>query len=140
MSGSAGMKVRWLEGSIRLRITPTELAELVLGHPVGATIALPGGASWSVRVVPGAADCELVWRDGDLCVTLTSADISTLAEGDVEGVYHTTGGERPIRYFVEKDFPCAHPHPVEAAEPETERFAPTPSYLRRKRMAAVREP
>jgi hypothetical protein len=134
------MKVRWLDASIRLRITPTELTGLILGQELGQTIEFPGGAAWTVRVLPQCRAADLIWCGDALCVCLREEDVAELAEGDTEGVYFTTGGGRPIRYFVEKDFPCAHPHPEEAADPETERFAPTESYLRRKQTALTERP
>jgi hypothetical protein len=53
-------------------------------------------------------------------------------DSDAEGVYFTTGGREGMRFFIEKDFPCAHPHSADACEPESERFAPTAAYLARK--------
>jgi hypothetical protein len=133
------MKVRWTDESLRLRITPTELAALVVGEPLRATLAIPGGAEWSVVVRPNARSAALRASDGVMEVCLTTDDVWRLTDGDAEGIYFTTGrGEGAVRYFVEKDFPCAHPHAAEAREPETERFAPTEAYLRRKRLAGQR--
>jgi hypothetical protein len=38
----------------------------------------------------------------------------------------------PIRYFVEKDFPCVHPRPVDAMGEPSETFAPPPGFGVRK--------
>lgn len=130
--GEAPMKVRWSAESLRLRITPTELATLVMGGELTTALALPGDPSWSVTVSTGADASDLVWAGRGFTVLLTDGDVARLADGDTEGVYFWTTGDRPIRYFIEKDFPCAHPHAQEACEPETERFTPTESYLRRK--------
>ena len=129
------MKVRWADDSLRLRITPSELTALAIGDALTTTLSVPGGARWSVVVRPKAPFSELRSDDGPVEVRLTPDDLWRLVDGKVEGVYFTTGGDSPIRYFIEKDFPCGHPHAEEACEPETERFAPTERYLRRKRLA-----
>ena len=133
------MKIRWTDESLRLRITPSELAALVVGEPLRSTLAIPGGAAWSLLVLPNQPASELRTSDAAMEVRLTADDIWRLTDGDAEGIYFTTGeGDRAVRYFIEKDFPCAHPHADEAREPETERFAPTDGYLRRKRLAGQR--
>lgn len=133
------MKIRWTDESLRLRITPSELTALVMGEPIRSTLAIPGGAEWSLLVLPNARSSELRTSDATVEVRLTADDIWRLTDGDAEGIYFTTGrGDGLVRYFVEKDFPCAHPHADEAREPETERFAPTEGYLRRKRLAGHR--
>jgi hypothetical protein len=122
------MKVRWTDESLRLRITPTELRLLIAGTPLALTLHVPGGA-WHVSVDP-TGDALSVHADGAaMVVQLSSEDIARLAEPDREGVYAHAPG---LRLMVEKDFPCTHAHPVEAAEPATERFAPTAEFTRRK--------
>src|SRR5215207_9087810 len=93
------MKVRWTGDSLRLRITPGELAALERGEPVSEGLARVG---------------------------LTDEDVRRLAAPEAEGVYPHTP---ELRLLVEKDFPCAHPHAPEAREPATERFPPTPAFL-----------
>ena len=127
------MKVRWTDSSLRIRITPSELGELASGLPVGRVLAFPGGSSWRLVVQPGAPATELRSAAGAVELALTSADVGRLQEQDVEGVYFATGGPAGVRYFIEKDFPCAHPHSEETCEPDTERFTPTAAYLARKR-------
>lgn len=123
------MKVRWTGESLRLRITPAELAALLDGRDVREGLALPGGR-WDVRLAPGGS--ALAARsDGPVVhVEVPKADLARLVDDDCEGVYRHDAG---LRLMVEKDFPCAHPHAPEALEPETERFAPTRAFLGRKR-------
>jgi hypothetical protein len=133
------MKIRWTDESLRLRITPSELTALVVGEPLRSTLAIPGGAQWSVVVLPNARSSELRTSDAAMELRVTADDVWRLTGGDVEGIYFSTGrGGQVVRYFIEKDFPCAHPHADEAREPETERFAPTEGYLRRKRLVGHR--
>ena len=123
------MKVRWTGDSLRLRITPAELAALERGEPVSAGLAFPGGGGWAVRLDPAAERAGVAWAEGVVRVGLTADDVRRLAAPDAEGVYPHAPG---LRLVVEKDFPCAHPHAPEAREPATERFAPTSAFLDRK--------
>jgi hypothetical protein len=134
------VKVQWLNASIRLRITPTELWGLVRGLQLGQTLEFPGGACWSVRVLPNCRDADLVWCGDALCVCLTEGDVAALAEGDTEIVHFTTGGSRAIRYLVERDVPCAPPHEVEAAEPKPRGFGRLAGSRRRRRLGRERGP
>jgi hypothetical protein len=129
------MKVRWTGESLRLRITPTELAGLLMGSEVRVDLALPGGGGWSVSLSPGARVPALRSRGTHVELRIPAADVELLSEGDREGVYFTPAGGHRTRWYVEKDFPCAHPHAKEACESETERFTPTETYLRRKSAA-----
>jgi hypothetical protein len=123
------MKVRWTGDSLRLRITPAELAALERGEAVSEGLAFPGGGAWSLRLDPTAEAAGVAWAEGAVRVGLTRADVRRLAEPAAEGVYPHTP---ELRLVVEKDFPCAHPHAPDAREPETERFPPTEAFLERK--------
>jgi hypothetical protein len=126
------MKVRWTSESLRLRITPTELATLLTGEVVRVDVLLPGGGGWSLRLTSGMPASTLRSDGTHVEACVTAADIELLADGGREGVYFPATPRHPVRWYVEKDFPCAHPHAKEACETETERFVPTESYLRRK--------
>lgn len=123
------MKVRWTEGGLRLRITPTELAALERGEPVGETLAVLGGG-WQVTLLPNAV-VSAVRGDGGGAVTfaLSSADVSRLSDPESEGVYFERDG---FAFYVEKDFPCVHPRASELTAPETETFAPPAGFDERK--------
>jgi len=131
------VKVRWTGESIRLRVTPGELLALRRGEVLDLSIAFPGGGGWAVAVDPDGAASGLRWDDGLVVVGLSGRDVEHLAEPDREGIYFSGTDASGVRVLVEKDFPCAHPHPEEAAEPETERFEPTATYLARKERGAV---
>jgi hypothetical protein len=122
------VKLRVTEGSVRLRITPSELEALLAGRPVSLRVPLAGG-ELGAELRPGAARCALRLDGCRVVVELSAAELAALAEPEREGVYLRAGD---VRYLVEKDFPCAHPHAPEAAEPEGERFAPTAGYHARK--------
>ena len=126
------MKVRWTSESVRLRITPSELAGLERGEVQRQEIVFPGGNRWGVRVEPDGLPLGLRWVDGLVLIHLSGSDVERLAEPDREGIYLGASSPSGIRVLLEKDFPCAHPHSEEAAEPETERFSPVPAYVARK--------
>ena len=125
------MKVRWTRGGVRLRITPTELEDLQRGAEVVETLSLLGG-SWSALIRPAAPGTTLLLEGSTLCLALSDSDLAQLSAPEVEGVYFQTADEPPLRYFIEKDFPCAHPRAAEALEPETENFKPPADFVARK--------
>lgn len=116
------MKVRFTDRSLRLRITPGDLAALEAGRDVRTTLPVPGG-DWTtvLRVAGDAADLRTV--DGALVLSLAAGDLALLVEPLREGVYF--GAPDGVRFYVEKDFPCVHPPAGEAQETPTETFAPT---------------
>ena len=123
------MKVRWTRDSLRLRITPAELAALERGEPIAEEVAFPGGGGWSVVLDPVAARTGVAWAGGVVRVGVAGPDLRRLSAPDAEGIYPHAP---ELRLLVEKDFPCAHPHAPDAREPATERFAPSPAFLARK--------
>ena len=124
------MKIRWTSHSVRLRISPSELDRLLSGGAVTETLTLPGGGGWSAALVP-ADKTGLRLAAGCLCLSLAPDARAQLAAPDAEGVYFQTDGAPSLRYFVEKDFPCAHPGAPEAHEPPSETFAPPPGFKER---------
>ena len=124
------MKVRWTNESLRLRITPSELGALGRGATVAERVTLPGGG-WEVRLVPGATALGVEWSAGVAVIGISDTDVTALTEPEREGIY---GRDGQLRLLVEKDYPCAHPHAREAAEPETERFVPPEQFLARRQV------
>lgn len=125
------MKVRWTDRSLRFRITPTELALLQEGEPVRAHLVLPGGA-WQATATPCSPRTALHMEGAALHMTLTRTDIEALSVPSAEGIYFATDDAPPVRFLVEKDFPCIHPHAGKAGEALTETFAAPPGFEERK--------
>ena len=123
------MKVRWSRDSLRLRITPTELATITRGEEVGEALCFPGGAAWDVFLRAGA-QTALASEENAVHISLSAEDRERLAVPDAEGVYFQTPDG--LRFYVEKDFPCAHPRAAEALEPVTETFAAPQGFEERK--------
>lgn len=124
------MKVRWSRDSLRLRITPTEMAAITRGEEVAEALCFPGGTTWRVAV-RAEAQTSLASNENAVQVALSAADRERLAAPDAEGVYFQMPDG--LRYYVEKDFPCAHPRAAEALEPATETFAAPQGFEERKR-------
>jgi hypothetical protein len=121
------VKIRWTQNSVRLRITPSELSTLERGEAVEESLAL-GEGSWRAKLQIGETT-KLETKGASLIFSLSATDRAQLSDDSAEGVYFSENG---FRYFVEKDFPCAHPRAAEAAEPVSETFLPPPGFEERK--------
>ncbi len=113
-----------------MRITPRELEAIFHRAAIGTELTLAGG-SWQLRLEPWGDAFVVNWVDGVVVIGLDEDSRQALLDPAAEGVYQGAEPEGP-RVSIEKDFPCAHPHPPEARETVTERFAPTESYRARK--------
>jgi len=116
------MKVRWTRDSLRLRITPTEMAALGAGASATAAIGFPGGHVWAITLSPGAEETGLNSSEQGVFLSLSAPDLAALALPEAEGVYFQWDGPQPLRYYVEKDYPCVHPRAGESGETPTEAF------------------
>ncbi len=126
------MKVRWNRDSIRLRITPSEFQAITQNGEVREGIAFPGMQFWSVALQPSDAETTLTSDQGGVSLSLSAEDREKLADPEAEGVYFQTNPPTPLRYYVEKDFPCVHKPAPEAGEEVTETFAPPSGFGARK--------
>lgn len=113
------MKIRWTADSIRFRITPAEMKQLVSGESVAEVLNF-GTGQWSAQIARRPCH-QVTFTGGNLILELSAQDIATLTAPENEGVYFHQDG-MPQRYFVEKDYPCVHPRRSEALEPVTETF------------------
>ena len=126
------MKVRWNQGSIRLRITPTEFAAITQGEAVHEGIAFPGMQFWNVTLRPSDAETTIASDSRGVYLSLSEADRAALADPETEGVYFQMGQPATLRYYIEKDFPCVHKPAPEAGEGVSETFAPPSGFEARK--------
>ncbi len=125
------MKIRWTSESVRVRIAPAELSQLQANQRLDEILDYPGGGGWCVRLIPNEDESSAFGDRETLFITLTAADIALLSEETREGVYFQET-DPPLRYYIEKDFPCAHPRPSEALEKPTEAFEPNAAFTERK--------
>jgi hypothetical protein len=114
------MKVRWKHDSLRLRITPTELEDLLGGEQVSERFDLSNGSVWEVVICPNAEETGLRNFGPVVHLLLSREDQEKLAVPNRPGL---------IRYFIEKDFPCIHPRAADALEGPSETFAPPPGFV-----------
>jgi hypothetical protein len=121
------MKVRWTDGRLRVRISPSELATLGRG---GELVEQLASGSWSLALIVGEAT-GIDLGSGRVVVCVDRRDIEALEHPTREGIYFRRGD---LMYYIEKDYPCAHPRPAGAGEPEAETFpAPEAFYERHRR-------
>lgn len=123
------MKVRWSRDSVRLRITPAELATIMRGEGVSEELCFPGGTAWRVAVRAGA-QTALASEANAARIDLSAEDWERLAAPEAEGVYFQA--DSGLRYYIEKDFPCVHARAAETREPATETFVAPPGFEERK--------
>jgi len=126
------MKVRWTKVSLRLRITPGELEALEAGEPVVERLQFGEGQGWETAIIPSDATTDLACVGGTVQITLSLADCCRLSNPEVEGIYFQRAIEPLIRYFIEKDFPCAHLRAPDAMVPNTDTFVPPTDFEARK--------
>ncbi len=127
------MKIRWTNNSVRFRITPDELEKLKSHQRIAETMAW-GNGYWKASIsVSGETS---FWMEKMMLqIHISPQDVEHLAAPENEGVYFSTKTDsegKAIRYFIEKDFPCAHPRASESAETPTETFEPPPGFEERK--------
>ena len=118
---------------MRFRITPGEL-QLLQNHQSITEEISWGNGYWEASINVGTA-AGLWFEKMMLQITISPVDVLQLAGPENEGIYFSTprGPEgEAIRYFIEKDFPCAHPRAGEAEETPTETFEPPPGFEERK--------
>ena len=118
---------------MRFRITPDEL-ERLKNHRRIEEVLEWGNGSWEAYI--SVADGNSFWIEKMMLqISISPQDVAALAKPENEGIYFSTkaGAEgKAIRYFIEKDFPCAHPRASEAAETPTETFEPPTGFEERK--------
>jgi hypothetical protein len=124
------MKIRWKQDSLRLRITPTELKDLLGGEQICERLDLSDGPVWEVTIFPNSEETSIRNFGSVVHLLLSREDQRTLASSEVQGVYFTTNRSSGglVRYFIEKDFPCIHPRAADALEGSSETFAPPPGF------------
>ena len=120
------MKIRWTAESVRYRIEPEELESLLQGEAVEVSFA----GVWKAVLKQGETSC-LVTEGGEVHILLSPSETETLAQPEQEGVYFLQKTP-PLRYYVEKDYPCAHPRASDAEERPTETFSPSQAFMERK--------
>lgn len=110
------MKLRVRDGSVRLRLTKSEVRALAEEGRVESAVSFGGGRAlrWSLAVDASAAAVGASFDGGSVAVTLPAAVAREWASSErvgVEGEQRVDDGV--LRILVEKDFACLTARPGE---------------------------
>jgi hypothetical protein len=120
------MKVRLHRNSLRLRLTPAEVAQLRGDGIVESATHFPGGAlRCQLRVDPAARSITAVFDGSTISVSLQQRAALEWADGNAVGLDAEIpcSGGRTLHILVEKDFECMHDSDAAA---QNEIFYPNP--------------
>jgi len=109
------MKIRIRENSLRIRITQSELKELLAGNKVVSSIQFPNETQLTYGLSPvNNESTSIQYRENIISIQIGTLDMETMAEEQSVGVQsiHNTG-EQSLDLLIEKDFTCLHPRGVE---------------------------
>jgi len=103
------MKLRIKGGSIRLRVSRSELQRLAEGQVIEEIVHLPGGnLSYALGASTQVTATTASFCDGRITVLISNAELAKwLDEGEV-GIYTSvsTAPNRLLEITIEKDFAC----------------------------------
>jgi hypothetical protein len=115
------MKLRIKGNSLRLRVSPSEMEQLLQSGRVEETIYF--GADEGARLtyaLEHSAQAEAMtirYRPQEVTVLVSSREARNWAEGNGVGLYGATGSShRPLELAIEKDFACLDKNGVENAD------------------------
>jgi hypothetical protein len=105
------MKLRIKGNSLRLRVSPSEMEQLLNSGRVEETIYF--GAEEGARLTYALEHCAhaeamtVVYRPQEVTVLVSSREARTWAEGNNVGLYGAAcSGHGPLELAIEKDFAC----------------------------------
>jgi hypothetical protein len=105
------MKLRIKGNSLRLRVSPSEMEQLLQSGRVEETIYF--GADEDARLTYAlehsaqAGALTVLYRPQKVTVLVSSNEARNWAEGDGVGIYGAAGsGHGPLELAIEKDFAC----------------------------------
>ena len=106
------MKLRFHDGSIRLRLSQAEVARAAAGETVTASTPMSGGAL-TCRLTPMPADPPAFsarFDNGAIEVSAPVAQTRAWASSNDEGMYadQTLAGGGLLKIAIEKDYACLH--------------------------------
>ncbi|MGD1090794.1 MAG: hypothetical protein ABSB35_02250 [Bryobacteraceae bacterium] len=108
------MKLRFHGGTLRLRLSQSEVARLAEGGQVEEAVTFAPGQVLSYALEAGSsADVTATLRDNRIRVTIPADRATSWAESDETGIQSSKG---TLRILIEKDFQCAHPQGEEDAD------------------------
>jgi Family of unknown function (DUF7009) len=115
------MKLRIKGNSLRLRVSPSELEQLLQSGRVEETIYF--GAEDDARLTyalehhPHAGPITVRYRPQEATVLVSSREARKWAQGNEVGLYGAAGsGHGPLELAIEKDFACLDKEGAENAD------------------------
>jgi hypothetical protein len=120
------MKLRIKGNSLRLRVSPSEMEQLLQSGRVEETIyfAAEEGArlTYALEQSAQAETMTVRYRPQEVTVLVSSSEARNWAEGNDVGLYGAAGsGHVPLELAIEKDFAC-----LDKAEAENADTFPNP--------------
>jgi hypothetical protein len=108
------MKLRFHGGTLRLRLSQSEVARIAEGGRVEESVTFAPGQVLSYALESGpAADVTATLEENRIRVTIPAARAVSWAGSDDTGIQSANDS---LRILIEKDFQCAHPQGEEAAD------------------------
>jgi hypothetical protein len=105
------MKLRFHAGTLRLRLSQSEVALIAAGGRVEETVTFAPGKVFSYALETGSAPAvTATLSENRIRVTIPPARAATWAGSDETGIEEKGGS---LRILVQKDFLCAHPESEE---------------------------
>jgi len=115
------MKLRIKGNSLRLRVSPSEMEQLLQSGRVEETIYF--GADEDARLTYAlehstqAEAMTVRYRPREVTVLISSREVRSWAEGNGVGMYGATGSAQgPLELAIEKDFACLDKAAAENAD------------------------
>ena len=116
------MKLRVRGNSVRLRLSPSEVARLIERGAVAESTNFGGGSrlGYELRVSSDVAEPRATFETAQLLVTLPAAAATHWATSDEVGIsaQQPTGDGATLRLLIEKDFECLDRAAGDEEEPE----------------------
>ena len=106
------MKLRIKGNSLRLRVTPSEVKQLLRNGVIREHVQLtanPGDRlTYAVISCLSGAATTVAYQSGNITVSVPQGDLERWADGDDVGVYADValGDDRMLSVTIEKDFAC----------------------------------
>jgi hypothetical protein len=108
------LKLRFHGGTLRLRLSQSEVARLAGGGQIEEAVTFAPGQVFSYALEAGpAADVTATLKEHRIQVTIPGARAASWAASDETGIQNANGS---LRILIEKDFQCAHPEGEENAD------------------------
>lgn len=121
------MKLRIKGDSVRLRVSPSEVARLLQGIRIEEAVHFAPDATLVYSLEPSSAEeISARYTGGEIAILVPASKIHDWGRGSEVGIYAQTGTHAsPLEVVIEKDFACldkseeenqdTFPHPKQGA-------------------------